>query len=98
MRLLLCCLSNLEPMQTGGGGRKRSKTSKITKGKCKYSYKCKPHKKKQLCTYTYKCPSKKTKVLNKENVSTHINANLTKKNNYVNTHINAVKGFKILKI
>ena len=43
------------------GGRKRSKTSKITKGKCKYTYKCKPHKKKQLCTYTYKCPSKKSK-------------------------------------
>lgn len=42
-------------------GGKRSKTSKITKGKCKYTYKCKPHKKKQLCTYTYKCPSKKTK-------------------------------------
>ena len=46
---------------TNGGGRKRSKKSKITKGKCKYSYKCKPHKKKQLCTYTYKCPSKKSK-------------------------------------
>ena len=43
-------------------------------------------------------PVKNQKVLNKENVSTHINANLTKKNNYVNTHINAVKEFKILKI
>ena len=49
------------PMQIGAGGRKRSKKSKITKGKCKYTYKCKPHKKKQLCTYTYKCPSKKSK-------------------------------------
>ena len=46
---------------TKRGGKKRSKKSKITKGKCKYTYKCKPHKKKQLCTYTYKCPSKKSK-------------------------------------
>ena len=49
-----------------GGGRKRSKKSKITKGKCKYSYKCKPQKKKQLCTYTYKCPSKKSKTGSKQ--------------------------------
>ena len=49
-----------------GGGRKRSKKGKITKGKCKYSYKCKPQKKKQLCTYTYKCPSKKSKTGSKQ--------------------------------
>lgn len=44
-----------------GGGKKPPKKGKVTKGKCKYSYKCNPHKKKQLCTYIYKCPSKKSK-------------------------------------